>query len=50
VVGIFGSDRSKFANPESTFAGETVLATGEVGKFAGVPQIKANDPSDITIC
>lgn len=49
TVLIWGSDRSKFDEPETTYRGKRVCATGKLTSFKGVPEIIASEPSQIKI-
>jgi hypothetical protein len=50
TVVIWGDDRSAFPfAPERRYAGSTVCASGRISLFEGVPQLFADDPSDIEI-
>lgn len=46
---IWGNDRSKFDNPETTYRGKRVCVTGKIGAFKGVPEVVANDPAQIKV-
>ena len=46
---IWGNDRSKFDNPETTYRGKRVCVTGKISAFKGVPEVIANDPSQIKV-
>jgi hypothetical protein len=46
---IWGSDRSKFGNPETKYENKKVCATGLIKDYRGVPEIIADDPSQIAI-
>lgn len=46
---IWGSDRSKFGVPESTFDGKRVCVTGLIKEYKGAPEIIAEQPSQIAI-
>jgi DNA/RNA endonuclease YhcR with UshA esterase domain len=46
---IWGNDRSKFDNPETTYRGKRVCVTGKVSAFKGVPEVIASDPSQIKV-
>ena len=46
---IWGSDRSRFDVPESTYDGKRVCVTGLIKEYRGVPEIIAEQPSQIMI-
>ncbi len=46
---IWGNDRLKFHNPETTYRGKRVCVTGKISVFKGVPEVIANDPSQIKV-
>jgi DNA/RNA endonuclease YhcR with UshA esterase domain len=46
---IWGNDRSKFDNPETTYRGKRICVTGKVSSFKGVPEVIASDPSQIKV-
>jgi hypothetical protein len=46
---IWGADRPKFGNPESTYRDKNVCITGKITSHRGVPEIVASKPSDIRI-
>ena len=46
---IWGEDRSNFpTQPESTYMGQTVCVSGLIEAYAGTPEIKVEDPAQIT--
>ncbi len=45
---IFGSDRSKFGNPETSLRGKRVCVTGKIQDRSGLPEIILNDPKQLT--
>ena len=47
TVVIFGSDRSKFGEPEKEFLNQTICATGTIEDYRGLPQIVAKEPKQI---
>jgi micrococcal nuclease len=49
TIVIWGSDRSKFGDPEQTYRGKRICATGKITDYRGVPEIIANDPSQIRV-
>jgi hypothetical protein len=49
TIVIWGSDRSKFGEPETKYRDKRVCATGMIKTYRGVPEIEAHDPSDIEI-
>ena len=46
---IWGNDRSKFDNPETTYRGKRVCVTGKINAFKGVPEVVANEPAQIKV-
>jgi len=44
---IWGSDRSKFGDPETSYRGKRVCVTGKISDYKGVPEIVANAPSQV---
>ena len=49
TVLIWGSDRPKFGDPEETYQSKNICATGKITEYRGVPEIVANEPSQITV-
>lgn len=44
---IWGSNRSKFGSPESTYEKKSVCVTGKIASYRGTPEIVASEPSQI---
>ncbi len=44
---IWGSDRSKFGDPETSYRGKRICVTGKISDHKGVPEIVANAPSQV---
>jgi hypothetical protein len=44
---IWGSDRPKFGEPETTYRGKRICVTGKISAFKGVPEVVATEPSQI---
>lgn len=44
---IFGSDRTKFGEPETALLGKRVCVTGKVQNYQGKPEMILTDPSQI---
>jgi hypothetical protein len=44
---IWGMDRSKFGEPETTYRGKRVCVTGKISDYKGVPVIVASEPSQV---
>ena len=44
---IWGSDRSKFGDPETSYRGKRICVTGKISDYKGVPEIVANAPSQV---
>lgn len=49
TIVIWGSDRSKFGEPETKYRDKRVCATGMIKSYRGTPEIEAHDPSDIEV-
>jgi hypothetical protein len=49
TVLIWGSDRSKFGNPDQEYRKKHICATGNVTDYKGVPEIVAHEPAQIKI-
>lgn len=49
TVLIWGSDRPKFGDPESTYLGKRICVTGEITLYRGTPETVAHDPSQIVV-
>ena len=47
TVVIWGDDRAKFGEPDVTYAGKQVCATGEVELYRRKPEMVAHDPSQL---
>ena len=46
---IWGSDRSKFGDPETKYGNKKVCVTGLIKDYKGVPEVIAEQPSQIEI-
>jgi hypothetical protein len=46
---IWGSDRSKFGDPDAKYGNKKVCATGLIKDYRGVPEVVAEHPSQIEI-
>jgi len=46
---IWGSDRSKFGDPEAKYGNKRVCVTGLIKDYKGVPEVIAEQPSQIEI-
>ena len=46
---IWGSDRAKFGDPENKYANKKVCVTGTIKDYRGVPEVVAEQPSQIEI-
>jgi len=46
---IWGSDRSKFGDPETTYRGKRVCVTGKISAYKGVPEVVANEPAQVKL-
>jgi DNA/RNA endonuclease YhcR with UshA esterase domain len=44
---IFGSDRAKFGEPETTLQGKRICVTGTIRLYRGKPEIILNDPKQL---
>lgn len=49
TVVIWGTDREKFGDPETNFRDKQVCVTGKISIYRGVPEIAANEPTQIEI-
>jgi DNA/RNA endonuclease YhcR with UshA esterase domain len=49
TVLIWGSDRTKFGNPEQRYSGKYICVTGTITLYRGVPEIIAHEPSQIRV-
>lgn len=49
TIVIWGSDRSKFGEPETNYRDKQVCATGLIKNYRGTPEIELRDPSAIEI-
>jgi hypothetical protein len=49
TIVIWGSDRSKFGDPEGNYRDKKVCVTGKIASYQGVPQIIASEPSQIAV-
>ena len=49
TVLIWGSDRPRFGDPEAKYANRTVCVTGLIKAYKGVPEVAAEQPSQIEI-
>jgi DNA/RNA endonuclease YhcR with UshA esterase domain len=49
TVVIWGSDRSKFGAPETTYEGRDICVTGQIKDYRGAPEIVARDRKQIKI-
>jgi len=49
TVVIWGDSRSKFGKPEEDFQGKHVCVTGKITAYAGLPEIVATDPKQMTV-
>ena len=49
TVLIWGSDRSKFGEPESTYRDQRVCVTGKITSYRGEAEIVANDPDQLQL-
>lgn len=47
TVLIWGMDRSKFGEPETTYRGKRVCVTGKITDYEGVTVIVASEPSQV---
>lgn len=47
MILIWGSDRSKFGRPESTYQDKSVCVTGKIKTYRGTPEIVATEPGQM---
>ena len=48
TIVIWGNNRSKFGTPENDYKGKRVCVTGKIMAYAGLPEIVAEEPKQIT--
>jgi hypothetical protein len=48
TIVIWGNNRGKFGTPENDFKGKRICVTGKITAYAGLPEIVADDPKQIT--
>lgn len=46
---IWGSDRPKFGDPETMYAGKHICVTGKIALYRGVAETTAYEPSQIAV-
>ena len=46
---IWGSDRSKFGDPESKYGNKRICVTGLIKDYRGVPEVVVEEPSQISV-
>lgn len=49
TIVIWGSDRSKFGEPEKKYRDSSVCATGKITSYRGTPEIAISGPAEIEI-
>jgi DNA/RNA endonuclease YhcR with UshA esterase domain len=49
TVVIWGDNRSKFGKPEDDYKGKRICVSGKITAYAGLPEIVADDPKQITV-
>jgi hypothetical protein len=49
TIVIWGSDRSKFGDPEAKYRDKDVCVTGKITSYRGVAETTAHDPSQIEL-
>jgi DNA/RNA endonuclease YhcR with UshA esterase domain len=49
TIVIWGSDRQKFGDPETSFSGKRVCVSGEITLYRGAAETTVHEPSQITI-
>jgi DNA/RNA endonuclease YhcR with UshA esterase domain len=49
TVLIWGSDRSKFGEPEETYKSKHICVTGKISAYKGTPEIVAYEPAQIKV-
>jgi DNA/RNA endonuclease YhcR with UshA esterase domain len=49
TVVIWGRDLPKFGDPEETYRGKHVCVTGKISLYRRVPEVVANEPSQIKV-
>src|ERR1700730_15237734 len=48
TVFIWGSDRSKFGEPETSYRGKRICVTGKLSSFKGLPEVVAHASAQMT--
>ena len=46
---IWGSDRTKFEEPETKYRGKQICVTGKISDYKGTPEIIASEPSQVKV-
>lgn len=46
---IWGSDRSRFGDPETSYRGKRLCVTGKISSYKGIPEVVATDPSQVKL-
>jgi hypothetical protein len=49
TIVIWGSDRSKFGEPEKNYRDKRICSTGKITTYRGTPEMGATDPAEIEI-
>ena len=49
TIVIWGSNRSKFGQPEVTYRGKSVCVSGTIKEYRGVPEVIAYEPAQVKI-
>ena len=49
TIVIWGDNRSKFGKPENDYNGKRVCVTGKITAYAGLPEIVAEEPKQLSI-
>jgi hypothetical protein len=49
TVVVWGRDLPKFGDPEGTYRGKQVCVTGKISIYRRVPEVVANEPSQIKV-
>jgi DNA/RNA endonuclease YhcR with UshA esterase domain len=49
TIVIWGSNRTKFGTLEVDYRGKRICVTGKIAEYRGVPEVIANEPTQITV-
>lgn len=46
---IWGNERSKFGDPETSYRGKRICVTGKISSYKGIPEVVATVPSQVKL-